>query len=74
MRQTTRRILPLAFGLALIAIAGSGGWAQPSPEQCARCYAKLQQDNKECQSLEGQDWSICRDAAAAAYRECSRGC
>lgn len=47
---------------------------QPSPEHCTRCYKKLQQDDKDCQTLKGQDWQICREAAATAYKRCSKGC
>ena len=74
MGRTPKRILPLALGLALIVVAATSGVAGPSPEHCTRCYEKLQQDNRDCQKLEGQDWSICREAAAMAYRECSKGC
>lgn len=73
MQPTPRRLVSLAAGL-LVAAAVFAGIAQPSPEHCARCYEKLKQDNRDCQSLRGQDWTICREAAASAYRTCSKGC
>lgn len=51
-------------------IGGDG----PSPEICTRCYEQLEKDNRECETLRGQDWQICREAAATAYRRCSEGC
>ena len=74
MQRTTSRLVSTAAFVLVAAAAMSVGIAQPSPEHCARCYEKLKQDNRDCQSLQGQDWTICRQAAATAYRECSRGC
>jgi hypothetical protein len=50
------------------------GAARLNPEQCTRCYEQLQKDNDDCESLKGQDWTICREAATSAYRQCSQGC
>lgn len=53
---------------------GTGGSPGRNLEVCADCYRKLQKDNRDCESLQGQDWKICREAAATAYRRCSKGC
>ena len=74
MGSGTRRILSLGLVFTTILVAVSVGTAQPSPEHCTRCYEKLRQDNRDCQKLVGQDWTICREAAAVAYRACSKGC
>jgi hypothetical protein len=63
-----------SFLYAQSAGEGAGNASQPNPELCTRCYLQLQKDNRECESLKGQDWQICRDAASAAYRQCSQGC
>lgn len=57
---------------AFVVLTASAG--EPNPERCSRCYETLQKDNRDCESLQGQDWKICREAAAAAYRNCSKGC
>lgn len=74
MRHLSRRYLLIGLGLALVLAYQSPSGGQPSPEHCTRCYKQLQQDNGDCESLEGQDWKICREAAATAYRRCSKGC
>lgn len=51
-----------------------GTSAQPNPEICTQCYEKLQKDYRDCETLKGQDWAICREAATTAYRSCSQGC
>jgi hypothetical protein len=53
---------------------GLAGRATVNPQACAQCYEQLQKDNRDCESLKGQDWQICREAAATAYRQCSQGC
>ena len=55
-------------------VEGMGGSGGPNPEVCTQCYEQLQKDNRECETLSGQDWKICREAAATAYRRCSTGC
>ena len=55
-------------------VEGIGGSAGPNPQLCARCYEQLQKDNRDCETLRGQDWQICREAASTAYRQCSEGC
>ena len=56
-------------------LAQSGGTsARPNPEICTQCYEKLRKDYRDCETLEGQDWAICREAAITAYRRCSQGC
>lgn len=55
-------------------VEGVGGSSGPNPEICSQCYEQLQKDNRECETLRGQDWQICREAAATAYRRCSVGC
>lgn len=75
MRRLACVLMLAPLLLAVGPATGSGqGAAQPNPEICARCYRKLQQDNRDCQKLAGQDWQICREAAAEAYRRCSQGC
>ena len=75
MRRTGLAVLLASVLMAAGPVTGSGeGAAQPSPEVCSRCYKKLQRDNRDCQKLSGQDWQICREAAAEAYRMCSGGC
>jgi streptogramin lyase len=53
---------------------GIGSAGSPNPEVCTQCYLQLQKDNRNCESLKGQDWQICREAASTAYRQCSQGC
>lgn len=55
-------------------VEGIGGDNGPNPQICARCYEQLKKDNRECESLQGQDWKICTEAAATAYRRCSERC
>jgi len=52
----------------------SDGAARLNPELCTRCYEQLRKENHDCESLKGQDWTICREAATSAYRQCSQGC
>ena len=52
----------------------AGGAARSNPELCTRCYEQLRKNNQDCESLKGQDWTICREAATSAYRQCSQGC
>lgn len=70
----TRLLFLTALGLVLIVVHQPPSGGQPSPEQCTRCFEKLREDNRDCQSLQGQDWTVCREAAAEAYRRCSKGC
>lgn len=74
MGPISKQFVPAALGLALLLVYQAPGIGQPSPEHCTRCYKKLQQDNADCQTLKGQDWQICREAAATAYEQCSKGC
>lgn len=53
---------------------GTANAPRPNAEICTQCYLQLQKDNRNCESLKGQDWQICREAASSAYRQCSRGC
>jgi len=57
-----------------IVTEGMGGSDGPNPSICAQCYEQLKKDNSECETLRGQDWKFCRDAATTAYRRCSAGC
>ena len=52
----------------------TGSGAQLNPQLCTLCYQQLQKDNHDCESLKGQDWTVCREAATSAYRQCSQGC
>lgn len=79
---------PRAFGgesAALLAQTGGevidaaptqviGGSQPVNAQLCTNCFQQLQKDNRDCESLEGQDWQICREAASTAYQRCSRGC
>lgn len=55
-------------------VEGIGGSGGPNPEVCAQCFEQLKKDNRDCQALSGEDWKVCREAAATAYRRCSKGC
>lgn len=51
-----------------------GDGRQANPDFCTYCYRRLQTDNRDCESLKGQDWQVCREAASTAYHQCSQGC
>ena len=55
-------------------VEGVGGSRGPNPQICTQCFEQLKKDNHDCETLRGQDWQICREAAATAYRRCSVGC
>jgi hypothetical protein len=74
MGRLSKHSLLVGLGLALVLAYQAPSGGQPSPEHCTRCYKKLQQDNEDCRTLKGQDWQICREAAATAYQRCSKGC
>jgi len=53
---------------------GAGGTQQPNAQFCSHCFRQLQENNRDCESLKGQDWQVCREAASVAYRQCSQRC
>ena len=53
---------------------GAANAGRPDPALCTQCFQKLQKDNRDCETLTGQDWQIWREAAETAYRQCSHGC
>jgi hypothetical protein len=53
---------------------GAAGARQPNAQFCSHCYQQLQRNNRDCESLKGQDWQVCREAANLAYRQCGQEC
>jgi hypothetical protein len=68
LSQTTGELLSTTLA------QGAGDSIPANAEFCTHCYQQLQKDNHNCETLKGQDWQICREAASTAYRQCSQGC